>query len=71
MEYEQQYHSYLVRLWQDVRKQEEAAIPRWQGEVIHIQSGQSWQIDELEPLLDMLKNLTTPEATQKSNEFDS
>ena len=59
MECEQQYHSYLIRLWQDQLKDEEPTIPRWQGEVLHIQTGQSWHVNDLKPLLDLLKELTT------------
>ncbi|KPK08144.1 MAG: hypothetical protein AMJ56_12125 [Anaerolineae bacterium SG8_19] len=59
MECEQQYHSYLIRLWQDELKDEGPTIPRWQGEVFHIQSGQSWPVSDLKILSDLLKELTT------------
>ena len=53
-----QYHSYLVRLWQDETSSKRASAPLWQGEVIHIQSGQTWQVQDLEPLLALLNSLT-------------
>jgi hypothetical protein len=58
MEYEKQYHSYLVRIWQVELKQAGATIPRWQGEVLHIQTGQSWHVNDLKILSDLLKELT-------------
>ena len=59
MEYEKQYHSYLVRLWQDELKNGSSEVPRWQGEVVHIQTGRSWPVDDLKTLSDLLKELTT------------
>jgi hypothetical protein len=53
-----QYHSYLVRLWQVGMDPKLAATQRWQGEVIHIQSGQTWQVQDLEPLFGLLNDLT-------------
>ena len=59
MEYEQQYHSYLVRLWHDELKQAGATIPRWQGEVLHIQTGRFWRVNDLTLLSDLLEGLMT------------
>ncbi|MGD8751227.1 MAG: hypothetical protein PVG14_07380 [Anaerolineales bacterium] len=56
-----QYHSYLVRLWHDDINKERVESPRWQGEVINIQSGQSWRVQNLEPLVVLLKKLTSQE----------
>jgi hypothetical protein len=58
MKSEERYHSYLVRLWQDEMKPKQAENPRWRGEVIHIQTGQSRRVQDLKPLLDLLRNLT-------------
>jgi hypothetical protein len=58
MKLEEQYHSYLVRLWQDELNQEGVGTPRWQGEVIHIQTGKSWRFRGLDPLLDLLREIT-------------
>ena len=61
MKLEKQYHSYLVRLWQDGLDElthEGDKTPRWRGEVVHIQSGQHWQAPDLEPLMELLRDLT-------------
>jgi hypothetical protein len=59
MEPDKQYHSYLVRIWRDeVDDQEGSSPPRWQGEVIHIQTGQHWQAPDLEPMMELLRDLT-------------
>ena len=58
MEPDKQYHSYLVRVWCDEVDQEGGSPIRWQGEVIHIQSGRSWRFNALEPLMDLLKEIT-------------
>ena len=59
MKQKNEYHSYLIRLWQDDLVEEEEKKQLWQGEVIHIQSGQSWQVQDLEALMEMLRDLTT------------
>ena len=59
MKHEKEYHSYLIRLWQDDLVEEDEKKQLWQGEVIHIQSGQSWRVQDLEPLMEMLRDLTT------------
>ncbi|MCK5552971.1 MAG: hypothetical protein KAJ09_07495 [Deltaproteobacteria bacterium] len=59
MKQKNEYHSYLVRLWQDDLVEEDVKKQLWQGEVIHIQSGQSWRVQDLEALMEMLRDLTT------------
>ncbi len=59
MKQKNEYHSYLVRLWQDDLVEEDEKKQLWQGEVIHIQSGQSWRVQDLEALMEMLRDLTT------------
>ena len=61
MKSEEQYYSYLVRLWQDEMKSKRSANPRWRGEVIHIQTGQSRRVHDLEPLLELLRDLVFPD----------
>lgn len=58
-----QYHSYLVRVWQDELKSIRAEASPWQGEVIHIQTGRSWLIQDIEPLLILLNSLTNQDQT--------
>lgn len=62
MNLEKQYHSYLVRLWREVVDQEMKETPGWQGEVIHIQTGKSWQFEGLDPLFALLKIVTNRDA---------
>jgi hypothetical protein len=58
MKSEERYYSYLVRLWQDEMKSKRSANPSWRGEVIHIQTGKSRRVQDLKPLLELLRNLT-------------
>jgi hypothetical protein len=60
-EQKNEYHSYLIRLWQEGLVEEGEKEQLWQGEVIHIQSGQSWRVQDLEALMEMLRDLTTQE----------
>ena len=53
-----QYHSYLVRLWQVDLRSEQVNAPGWRGEVVHIQTGQTWTIADVAPLLLLLSELT-------------
>ena len=56
---QKQYNSYLIRIWQTDFKHDGGAIPQWQGEVIHIQTGQFWRVHDLELLSDLLEDLMT------------
>jgi len=50
-----QYQSYLLRLWQ-VKAADGTAT--WQGEIESIQSGQKWQFDSLEVMVNLLRTLS-------------
>jgi hypothetical protein len=46
---EEQYASYLVRLWRSAEL--EVSDTGWLGEIEHIQSGRRWRFETLEELL--------------------
>lgn len=50
MKHELEYHSYLVRLWREESVGDEGELLTWQGELIHIQSGQKWLLHDLAEL---------------------
>lgn len=56
-----QYHSYLVRIWQERLNPKQVETSRWQGEVIHIQTGTSWLVQDIELLMGLLNNFTFPD----------
>lgn len=39
-----QYASFLVRLWRSAEPEPNGSTEEWQGEVEHIQSGRRWQL---------------------------
>jgi hypothetical protein len=53
-----QYHSFLLRLWQEDSLEEPSV---WQIEVESIQSGQKWLLSDLEEVTHFLKDHVTNE----------
>lgn len=49
------YHSYLVRLWREESVGDEGEPPIWQGELVHIQSGEKWLLQDLDELQAVLE----------------
>ena len=41
------YHSFLIRLWREERAGEPGESSTWLGEILHIQTGQKWPLDNL------------------------
>jgi hypothetical protein len=60
------YMSFLIRLWREEDGEEAnvAHSPGWQGEVEHIQSGQRWNVENLQEMLDLLRHHTDDSAGQ-------
>ena len=58
MKPEPEYHSYLVRLWREEPAGSEGEPPAWLGEMLHIQSGEKWLLDNIDELLEVLKATT-------------
>jgi hypothetical protein len=54
MKHEQEYHSYLVRLWREKQVDGKREPPIWQGEVVHVQSGNKYAFQEIDHLLQYL-----------------
>ena len=52
-----QYASFLVRLWRSAEPRPNGSTDDWQGEVEHIQSGQRWQFASLAGLDRILRQL--------------
>jgi hypothetical protein len=50
------YHSYLVRLWVSEPAAGGGRSPTWQGEVVHIQSGNKYAFQEIGHLLQYLQS---------------
>jgi hypothetical protein len=48
-----EYRSFLIRLWREVDV-DNAPAGEWHGEVEHIQSGQCWNLEAAEALLDLI-----------------
>ena len=49
-----EYASFLIRLWREPSAESEAAT-RWQGEVVHIQSGESRALEDPATLVAFLR----------------
>lgn len=49
-----EYASFLIRLWREPSAESEAAT-RWQGEVVHIQSGESRVLEDPGTLVAFLR----------------
>ncbi|MEJ2352984.1 MAG: hypothetical protein P8Y03_24620 [Anaerolineales bacterium] len=56
MDHEPNYHSYLVRLWLAKPVGGRGEPPTWQGEVVHIQSGNKYAFQEIDHLLEYLQS---------------
>ena len=54
MDHEPKYHSYLVRMWLAKPAVDGGEPPTWQGEVVHIQSGDKYSFQEIDHLLQYL-----------------
>lgn len=52
-----QYASFLVRLWRSGEPRPNDSTGEWQGEVEHIQSGRRWQFASLAGLDRILRQL--------------
>ena len=48
------YASFMVRLWRDLSGKHEGA-PVWIGEIESIQTGRTWQFQDVESLFDLLE----------------
>ena len=49
------YISCLVRLWREETVADEQESPTWQGEILHIQTGQKWPLAGLGEVQAVLK----------------
>lgn len=58
-----QYASFLVRLWRSGDAAPEGCNAGWQGEIVHIQGGCRWPLAGTEALLPYLRQLIEPECT--------
>jgi len=53
------YASFLVRLWREPTLELPEPATGWQGEVEHIQSGQRWEFDTVDEVLNFLRRQVT------------
>lgn len=60
------YASFLVRLW--TVAQAETAGRAWQGEIEHIQQGQTWPVYSLEDLPALLRQLAEMDDFQSTSD---
>ncbi|MFN2304863.1 MAG: hypothetical protein ACK2TV_14120 [Anaerolineales bacterium] len=49
------YQSYLVRLWREEQVGGRGEPPAWQGELLHIQTGQKWPLHDVKEVLNSIK----------------
>lgn len=56
---QQEYASFLIRMWREGPLAAPGAEALWHGEVEHIQSGQRWRFVEIEALLACLRRQAT------------
>jgi hypothetical protein len=63
------YASYLLRLWCE-QSGETSTGNQWQGEIQHIQSGQSWLFVTVDELLDFLRNQSERSAVSELDHAD-
>jgi hypothetical protein len=60
-----QYASFLIRLWREGTTETQELTADWHSEVEHIQTGERWEFDTVDQLLDFLRLQTDDlEATQ-------
>ncbi|MDX1417276.1 MAG: hypothetical protein R3293_23920 [Candidatus Promineifilaceae bacterium] len=57
MKAEEIYSSYLIRIWRNDLKNGRPTTLSWHVEVRHIQSGESWHMDDRQHLMTFLINL--------------
>jgi len=55
MRHEPDYQSYLVRLWREKQASGRGEPPAWQGELLHIQTGQKWPLHDVKEVLNSIK----------------
>ena len=58
MKTDPEYHSFLIRLWWEKQVGGEGGVPAWQGEMLHIQTGEKWPLDNIDEVLKVLKAAT-------------
>jgi hypothetical protein len=51
---QQEYASFLIRMWREVDPAAPGTVPEWHGEIEHIQSGRRSNFSTLAGLLDCL-----------------
>jgi hypothetical protein len=52
---QQEYASFLIRLWREVDPAAPSAMTEWHGEIEHIQSGDRGRFESLDVILDVLR----------------
>ena len=55
---QQEYASFLIRMWREVDPAAPDAMTEWQGEIEHIQSGRHWSFDALDEVPELLQQPT-------------
>ena len=52
---QQEYASFLIRMWREADPIAPDAGTEWRGEVAHIQSGRQWSFDALDEIPELLR----------------
>jgi hypothetical protein len=60
-----EYASFLIRLWREVGAEQPSTAPDWRSEVEHIQTGDCWQFETLEELLNFLRRESEDDGRQE------
>jgi hypothetical protein len=55
---QQEYASFLIRMWREVDLAVPEAAAEWRGEIEHIQSGRHWSFDALDEVPELLQQPT-------------
>jgi hypothetical protein len=52
---QQEYASFLIRMWHEADPAAPDAVAQWHGEIEHIQSGRQWRFDAPDEIPELLR----------------